>query len=459
MINRANKINKFVSEWQQLADETPEHVKQSISTLVQHHTAELADLFYSNMLADEEAKIFLDHQLVNQRLHASLQTWILELFSADQKNLDDIYIHQRHVGAVHARLKIPVILVLRGARILKHRIFIYLVDSTLEREDLTKAINFVFETMELAMDSMTDAFIIDTEKHAREDESYRMFALGSNMLAERERQRSALLEWAQQILLSLLTDPDERKLLSIHHSEFGLWLEHKGSIVFKSAPEFEQIKHLITEIEVSIASKLLSARKNTEGARQLMKIVESGVTQIKFLLGGLFDRFIEVESGRDALTRLLNRRHMPSVLTRELVLARRTGVPFSLLMLDIDHFKKINDNFGHDAGDLVLQQAADLILSSVRAGDFVFRIGGEEILILLVEIDKNGAFKVAETIREHVASMPFKIGSTKTTNITISIGVTSYNGHPDYQTAIKNADDALYVAKTTGRNRCVLSPS
>lgn len=457
ILNRKN--DEFAGEWNKLADETPSDVRQCISTLVKQHAAELADLFYNSMLADAEAKSFVDHELISQRLHASMQNWLLELFSSDENTPEQIYQQQRHVGIAHARLQIPVTLVLRGARLLKHRIYLLLVASELERSALIKAINFVSETMELAMDVMTDAFVIDHEKHAREDESYRMFALGSNMLAERERQRAALLEWAQQILLSLLAEPGDREWLGLQHSEFGLWLEHKASIVFKSAPELEQIKKRITETETSIAPQMRTARKNTSDARLLMKEIEACVAEIKFLLRGLFDRFIEVESGRDALTRLLNRRHLPSVMTREVTLARKTGVPFTLLMLDIDHFKNINDTFGHDAGDLVLQQAADLVSSSVRAGDFVFRIGGEEFLILLVEIDKHAALKVAETIRKRVTDEPFRIGDAKTTSVTVSIGIATYNGHPDYQIAIKNADEALYEAKNTGRNRCVISSS
>lgn len=451
------KSNEFAAQWARLAQETPDEVRALICELVGLHASELANLFYDNMLSDSEAKQYLDNQVVNERLHASMQQWLRELFITGQASSEEIYKHQRHVGEIHARMQIPVTLVLRGARMLKQGIHQHLVSSNLDRSDLVKAINFVNETMEITMDVMTDSFVIDVEKHAREDESYRMFALGQNMLAERERQRAALLEWAQHILLTLLAESDERELQDIKHSEFGLWLEHKASIVFKSAPELEQIQSRITEVEKSIFPKIISARKNATDARLLMKEIESGVAEIKFLLGGLFDRFIEVESGRDALTRLLNRRHLPSVMTRELLLARKTGVPFTLLMLDIDHFKKINDTFGHDGGDLVLQQVADQISFAVRAGDFVFRIGGEEILILLVEIEQEGAMKVAETIRQRFASSTMRVDGKRTTQITVSIGVASYNGHPDYQTVIKEADDALYEAKNTGRNRCVLA--
>lgn len=188
-----------------------------------------------------------------------------------------------------------------------------------------------------------------------------------------------------------------------------------------------------------------------------MKEIESGIGEIKYLLGGLFDRFIEVESGRDALTHLLNRRFLSAVLTREMAMARRSGVPFSLLLLDLDRFKKINDTYGHAGGDLVLQQASDLVTASVRAGDFVFRYGGEEILIVLVEVDKERALRIAETIREKFAEEQMHVGEDKTASVTVSIGVATYNGHPDYETMMKDADGALYEAKEAGRNRCVMS--
>lgn len=456
MINQ-NKSNAFASDWNRLTEEATLPVRQVVQEMIKQHSAELADLFYSSMLGDPDAKSFLDHDLVNQRLHASMQRWLRELFSVDQPDAHEIYKLQCHVGEVHARIKIPLVLVMRGARLLRHAIAGYLVESRLERGDLVKATNYVSESMELALDAMTEYFVADMEKHARADEGYRMFALGQNMLAERERQRAALLEWAQKILLGLLAQLDESELPSIRNSEFGMWLQHKAAIVFESAPELDQIRTRIEEVEASMIQKVAASRRTPGDARMLMREVEAGIAEIQFLLGGLFDRFIEVESGRDALTRLLNRRYLPSVLTREMALARRSGVPFALLLLDLDNFKKINDSHGHAAGDLVLQQAADLVSSSVRAGDFVFRYGGEEMLVVLVEIDKDQALQVAETIRGKFDAESFRVGESQTINVTTSIGIATYNGHPDYETIVKDADGALYQAKEMGRNRCVVS--
>lgn len=432
-------------------------VKQTVGTLVQQHTADLADMFYTHMLSDDEARSFLDNDIVSQRLHASMQKWLNELFSHGPKDPHEIYRHQCRIGEVHARIQVPISLVTHGARILKHAINEYLVASSLERNDLVKASNFVAETMELALDTITDYFILDMEKHTRADEAYRTFALGQNMLAERERQRAALLEWAQQILFTLLNGGGEADLPGIGNSEFGMWLYHKAAIIFESAPELELIRQRIEQVEKSLFPKLVESRRNSGDASVLMKEIESGIAEIKFLLGGLFDRFIEVESGRDSLTHLLNRRFLPAVLTREMAMARRSSVPFSLLLLDLDYFKRVNDTFGHAAGDMVLQHAADMVTGSVRAGDFVFRYGGEEILVVLVEVDKERAQRIAETIREKFAAEQMQIGEDRTTNVTVSIGVATYNGHPDYETMMKDADGALYQAKEAGRNRTIVS--
>lgn len=452
-----NKSEEFADEWTTLSNDTPLPVKQIVNEQIHQHSAKLAEMFYSIMMADPEAIVFLSHEMVNQRLHGSMQRWLKELFSLEPRDPHEIYMHQCHVGEAHARIQIPFTLIMRGARLLRYAISGYLVESKLDRGDLVKATHYVSETMELALDAMTDYYVANLEEHARTDESYRMFALGQNMVAEREKQRAALMEWTQNILLGLLAGVDESELPRLGKSSFGLWLQHKAVILFESAPELEQMRNRIAEVEQNIHQKVAGSRKNLGNAKELMREIETGISDIKLLLCGLFDRFIEVESGRDSLAHLLNRRYLPSVLKREMALARRSDVHFALLLIDIDHFKAINDAHNHTVGDQVLQQAADTVVGSVRSGDFVFHYGADEILVVLVEISKEKALQVAENIREKFASEPLHAGETGSVSITVSIGVAAYNGHPDYETIVKDADGALHEAKEAGRNRCVLS--
>ncbi len=154
----------------------------------------------------------------------------------------------------------------------------------------------------------------------------------------------------------------------------------------------------------------------------------------------------------DGLTGLQNRRQFDLSLETELERARRAQEPLSLLMIDIDHFKHINDARGHQAGDLALRQLSELIhLTRVRAGDAAFRFGGEEFAILLTQADKSIALTVAERLRKAIEDSHFISNDVK---MTVSVGVASYplDAH-DLSELVAGADRALYDAKNAGRNQ------
>lgn len=155
------------------------------------------------------------------------------------------------------------------------------------------------------------------------------------------------------------------------------------------------------------------------------------------------------ESMTDALTGLLNRRGLETALEH----FRAHNVPFSMLALDVDHFKKVNDTFGHDAGDELLKEVAQLMKLQARDLDVVCRSGGEEFMIFLANTDLNQAFEVAERVRKSMESHHFSVVN----KITISVGVSHWAGEPQtIKSALKEADKALYLAKENGRNRTEL---
>ncbi len=159
----------------------------------------------------------------------------------------------------------------------------------------------------------------------------------------------------------------------------------------------------------------------------------------------------------DQLTGLHNRRYMAGQLEALVARAVRDGEPVAALMLDIDHFKKINDSFGHDAGDEVLREFAVRLASNVRAIDLPCRHGGEEFVVVMPETSLADAERIAERIRLHVAGAPFRIShGREVLTVTISIGVAATNGpHDTPEALLKRADEALYEAKETGRNRVI----
>ncbi len=160
----------------------------------------------------------------------------------------------------------------------------------------------------------------------------------------------------------------------------------------------------------------------------------------------------------DELTKLYNRRFGMQRLKEEYNRAKRAGVPLSLVMFDIDHFKKVNDTYGHQAGDYVLSEIASIIKNCTRAEDVVMRYGGEEFLVGMVGISKTQTVKKADEIRLHTKSSAFMFGDQKIA-VTISGGISSTDNHPvDLITLIDEADKALYHAKKYGRNRVCVYP-
>jgi len=159
----------------------------------------------------------------------------------------------------------------------------------------------------------------------------------------------------------------------------------------------------------------------------------------------------------DGLTGLYNRRYMESHLSTLVEQAAGRGKPLSLLVLDIDYFKSINDTHGHDAGDDVLREFAVRVKKSIRGIDLACRYGGEEFVIVMPETDMAVAALVAERIRRRIAGEPFAIDQgAKAIDVTLSIGLAALGGEQDTgATILKRADQALYRAKRDGRNRVV----
>lgn len=154
----------------------------------------------------------------------------------------------------------------------------------------------------------------------------------------------------------------------------------------------------------------------------------------------------------DALTGLLNRYGLHRALQRELSEARRYGRPLSCLLIDLDFFKAVNDTYGHAAGDTTLQQAAHVITESVRGSDVVCRYGGEEFVVLAPETDVDGARALAEKIRQAFSSRLFG-DAGRVFPLTLSAGVAQLGEQESGNDMIARADDALYHAKQTGRDR------
>jgi diguanylate cyclase (GGDEF)-like protein len=192
--------------------------------------------------------------------------------------------------------------------------------------------------------------------------------------------------------------------------------------------------------------------------------IKIGRTIFKFLSGNNIENAYHEEIYRlttiDGLTQIYNKRYFLETLEREISRAHRYRRELSLIMFDIDHFKKVNDTYGHLAGDYVLKQLASVIKARIRREDIMARYGGEEFAIILPEIDSFNAVQFADKIRKLIEKTTFKFEETKIP-VTISVGVSSVgpgSANADLHNPvefIKTADDKLYQAKSQGRNQVV----
>jgi len=215
----------------------------------------------------------------------------------------------------------------------------------------------------------------------------------------------------------------------------------------------KEVRNLLPGIKKEmqkIALDILNQLKRQTG-KQLEKEVQEQVKETaQILIEKMEDS--ELKAITDGLTGAFNRRYFETRIEQELKLAKRVQNPLSLIMFDIDHFKDVNDTYGHQTGDLVLQEIVTVVKNTISSTDFIFRYGGEEFAVIMQETPLDGAFTIAENMRKAVQEHTF-YGGEKIINVTISLGVAEYPANAIIKhVLIEKADEALYLAKQSGRN-------
>lgn len=161
---------------------------------------------------------------------------------------------------------------------------------------------------------------------------------------------------------------------------------------------------------------------------------------------------LHIQATHDALTGIWNRRAILDVLQHELARSKRSRTYPSVVMADLDHFKNINDTYGHPAGDAVLCEAARRMAQNIRDYDSIGRLGGEEFLVVAAECGQKEAVRIADRLREALCDKPVDLGASSSVLVTVSLGVATGDAETDAETLLSRADQALYDAKRAGRN-------
>jgi diguanylate cyclase (GGDEF)-like protein len=212
----------------------------------------------------------------------------------------------------------------------------------------------------------------------------------------------------------------------------------------KNEDEIGLLSKAFNSMTSKLQSIILSQQDQTVHLEKMNTVLEGEIANRKLIEAQLRD-LAEI----DSLTHIPNRRKLDLFLENEMHRAKRFGRPLSLIMLDLDHFKQVNDRHGHGIGDEVLKSVARLVSNSVRDIDLFARYGGEEFAIVCTETDLNGACVLAEKVRQTVENHAF----TPVEQVTISLGVAEYMPGESIDSVLKRADQGLYEAKNKGRNR------
>lgn len=214
---------------------------------------------------------------------------------------------------------------------------------------------------------------------------------------------------------------------------------------------------LVRQIKLSLDNLQLALdhlyhSPNTDREETIQKI--SALTnECGWLLGQIADQNIESAAREDALTSLIERRFLAPIMQNETQMALKTKTPYTVLMVDVDNFKSVNDIHGHQAGDAVLSTIGRILKRSLRVTDYAFRYGGEEFLILMPETSAKSAERAAEKLLEKIRTASVRLDNGRTLKMTVSIGLAQFDDHPDFEHVIKHADEKLYEAKHNGKDR------
>jgi len=270
-------------------------------------------------------------------------------------------------------------------------------------------------------------------------ESFMPMPLGDVMTKELLKR---LIEDCDALRRKALMSPEAIALLERHRADLEALLEYHDVLANQETEKDKEIQTLILALE--------ETRTELQLANEVLQHMDKEKTRLMAELEKQKQAF-EQQSREDGLTKLYNRRHIDTLLAQEFERSKRFNHPFSIAIIDIDHFKKINDTFSHQVGDEVIRTVAQIFKNNLRSMDLVGRYGGEEFVIGLLETSLMRAIPIAEKLRRAVEEFNWSVVQPNL-QVTISIGLAENAKMPSHEKVIAEADRKLYEAKRAGRN-------
>ncbi|MDO9208562.1 MAG: sensor domain-containing diguanylate cyclase [Sulfuricurvum sp.] len=272
------------------------------------------------------------------------------------------------------------------------------------------------------------------------------------------------IEWMIQLIDYIQYSNENRPFPELNHDlcGFGQWLHNAALPYITATSHFKgvgELHHSLHDLASEVVQQCQNGLQNPKHLIHLMQRIDYTSLEIGNEIAILNDMIIIEEYSKDPLTGLLSRRLFEKIMTSQIEIAKATETQCALMMCDLDHFKTVNDTYGHLAGDMVIQNFANILRTLLRTSDFIFRFGGEEFIILLPSTSEHDARKIAQKICDHVAEHEV-IFNNIPLRYTVSIGTipintqaTSYVLKDTIHRYVAEVDSKLYLAKQNGRNR------
>lgn len=434
-------IASFHQEMMAATKLCPDSIRKIVFRAVSVSGARLAQCFYATMLEQPRAKFFLSHELVQQRLLAGVRDWLADLFQEGRRDAHATVQRQLELGQIHARAQVPIALIMRGFRDLKSRVLAEVEQTRLSRDELGTAARFIATLMDLALGAILAGHVGSLERAVRSDEALRLLIIGPDVSAERERQRATLAEWAQGTFFDSHLAPHASHRVPLAESEFGLWFVHRAALLFGRSNEYGLISQAITEIDEVLAG--ISADVPFDRRIVSLREVKGLISRICALLNLLFDQLQASNETRDPLTRLLSRRFLIPVISREISVQEKSRRPFSAIAFAIRDFAALNTQLGEARTDQLVRQTASLLFNAARSSDSVFSMGRDAFFVIRVESGEEESRSFAKAIAERFAATHIEGAGAAAPALRLRFGIAEFDGHPNPRHLVHRAEEAL----------------
>lgn len=385
----------------------------------------------------------------------------------NEKNSDNQYTRtERHLAILY-----EISNTMRTTLELDHILHIILTGVTSHMGlGFNRAILFLYNPKERVLEPKM-ALGPESEKHAKEVWEYvsntkqNLEDLIAENRATQSAKQSALFESIKNLKIPL-TAHHHNVLSGAFHQGSSLHLKEKELNEYKNDPfltKFKTNELIIMPLKAKdkvkgliVADNFFSRKPITDDDLRIFTML-ANQAGLAIENSELYEMIMQ-KSRTDSLTNVWNHGFFQNQFSDEIIRAQRHKEDLALIMLDIDNFKKLNDTFGHQAGDIVLQRIAEIIKESSREIDFVCRYGGEEFAVILPKTNQKQALNIAERIRQNITAEPISVSATKILNVTVSLGVAIFPANAaTKEDVISKADKAMYIAKFSGKNQVCLA--